>query len=242
MHTRDGKPRIGGGGRGKGKKVSDFASGLTTNDPTSIHITRGRECRQLLPSSSALSSFPNSGLFPILVSVFGSRYDLPRGVGTWGEMGRRVIVRLENQCRLARSTVPPPPAWHPRQVGYVSINNQHPPTPSIRPGPKRRRERDRREEEVSCERYLSLGDLLGGEGQPRGRLACQFRQQSFLPLPLPLNNGTGHSQGTSFCSPPSAYLIYKKAFLELAVVSVAKKEAFPFFLFGGAFSRLGNLI
>ena len=156
--------------------------------------------------------------------------------GRWG--GESLFVWKIN----ADSRDLPPPAWHPGQVGYVCINKHLPPPPSLRPGPNRRRERDRREEEVSSERYLSLGDLLGGEGQPRGRLACQFRQQSFLPLPLPLNNGTGHSQGTSFCSPPSAYLIYKKAFLELAVVSVAKKEAFPFFLFGGAFSRLGNLI
>ncbi len=116
-----------------------------------------------------------------------------------GGMGRRVIVRLENQCRLARS---PPPAWHPGQVGYVCINKHLPPPPSLRPGPNRRRERDRREEEVSSERYLSLGDLLGGEGQPRGRLACQFRQQSFLPLPLSIT-GRGTPKGLPFAVLPA---------------------------------------
>ncbi len=130
--------------RGERKKVSDFASGFTTNDPTSIHITRGRECRQLLPSSSVfipkLRTFLSwsACLVQDTISLAESECE-----ERWG--GESLFVWEIN----ADSRDLPPfsllLAWHPGQVGYVCINKHLPPPPSLRPGPNRRMGRDRRE-------------------------------------------------------------------------------------------------
>ncbi len=103
-----------------------------------------------------------------------------------------------------REISPLPPAWHPGQVGYVCINKHLPPPPSLRPGPNRRRERDRREEEVSSERYLSLGDLLGGDGQPSGGgwLANFVSSPFSLSLSLSIT-GRGTPKGLPFAVLPA---------------------------------------
>ncbi len=147
-------------------------------------------------------------------------------------MGRRVIVRLGNQCRLARSPpLLPSPGLAPRPSGLCMHKQASPSSSLLTSGSKSANGERQKGEEVSSERYLSLGDLLGGEGQPRGRFACQFRQQSFLPLPSLSITGRGTPKGLPF----AVLFNIKRLFLSWRWSALQKKRGFSLFPFRRGF-------